>query len=79
MDHETRRKFDAVWGLAQRDQEYANKLKRNGQLEKQYFAVLETLPTKQQDIIQDFVMSCEGISWRMLEVACENMDFPENE
>lgn len=76
MEEAGRERFNLVWKIAEGDREYCRMLERNAELEKGYFEVLETLPIEQQDAIQDFLMSCEGLSWRMLEVACEIMRFP---
>ena len=49
------------------------------ELEKRYDKLLSGLPYDQQDIICDFVSLCEGVSWRMLEIACALMNFPKEE
>lgn len=76
MTQRDRDRFDRIWDAGQQDGAYAEKLRRNGELEKRYFAVLAALTPEQQDVIQDFVSSCEGLSWRMLEFACETLRFP---
>lgn len=77
MDEKARARFHRIWDLAQTDGQYASLGEENRTLERRYFAVLEAMPIEQQDIVQDFLMNCEGMSWRMLEVACETMLFPE--
>lgn len=76
MDEYTERKFHAIRTLARGNNEYCRLLKENGELEKKYDDILSTLPPNQQDTIQDFLMSCEGLSWCMLEIACRIMRFP---
>jgi len=77
MTDQDRIRFERIWTDAQSDRTYTQKKYFNGVLEKKYFAVLETLPVQQQNTIQDFLMSCEDMSWRMLEYACEKMRFPD--
>ena len=66
-----------IWEMAQKDPQYAQMLKQLGELEQRYEEVLQTLPTEQQDVICDFVSQCEAMSWRMLEIACEERKKPE--
>ena len=70
-DDSTKKRAWEIWDAGQNDPQYRAMLEENRILEKKYFAVLETLPEEQQDIINDFVMLCEDMSWRMLEIACE--------
>ena len=77
MNTNARLRFNAIWDFGQLDPQYAGMCEENRILERKYFAVLESLPIEQQDIVQDFLMNCEGMSWRMLEIACEQMIFPE--
>lgn len=79
MNEQARERFNTVWMLSEGDEEYYQRKKENAELEKRYFDVIERLPIEQQEIIQDFLMSCEGMSWRMLEVACTLMRFPTYE
>ena len=65
-----------IWDMAQKDPQYAQMLKQLGELEQRYEEVLQTLPTEQQDVICDFVSQCEAMSWRMLEIACEDRKKP---
>ena len=57
--------------------EYTDMLIQCAELEAKYEAVLQMLSTEQMDIICDFLMHCEAMSDRMLELACTYMRFPE--
>lgn len=75
--NELRERLDHVEALAKEDEQYSRMLREMAILEERYFSVLSRLSYEQQDIISDFVSQCEGISWRMLELACENITLPE--
>ena len=74
VDEEARQKAWQIWEIGQREEEYRTLLQRMRKLEKRYNAVLQRLPSEQQDIICDFVSGFEGMSWRMLEIACALAD-----
>lgn len=74
VDEEARQKAWQIWKIGQREEEYRTMLQKMRKLEKRYNAVLQQLPSEQQDIICDFVSGCEGMSWRMLEIACALAD-----
>lgn len=76
LSKEAKARFNAVWEIADSDDEYLELKKKNWELEQKYFEILGTLPYDQQDIFQDYLMNCEGMSWRMLEIACTLMRFP---
>ena len=61
-----------IWEAGQSDPQYQTMLGQIRVLEKKYDAVLQILPPEQRDIVCDYVMLCEDMSWRMLEFACEN-------
>jgi len=63
--------------LAGADGEYMRMLQENAGLERQFINVLSVLPTEQMDIICDYLMHCESMSDRVLELACIHMRFPE--
>ena len=63
--------------LARNDIQYSSMLRENAELERKYNAVLTEITTEQMDIICDFLMHCEAMSDRMLELACTYMVFPE--
>jgi hypothetical protein len=63
--------------MAKTDDVYADLMQRCVELEARYESVLNTIPTEQMDIICDFLMHCETMSDRLLELACTYMRFPE--
>ena len=63
--------------LAEKDPRYQIMLCENAALERKYNAVLSAVTTEQMDILCDFLMHCEAMSDRMLELACTYMVFPE--
>lgn len=77
MNTEVQARMNVVEMLAKGDDVYYGMLKECRELEKKYDAVLRTLPEEQRDIVCDFVSQCEGMSWRMLEIACTHMRFPK--
>ena len=68
-------KFWKVWDMAQTDPAYRRMLLRLRKLDREFDRVMQTLPYADRDIVSDFVSLCEEMSSRMLEFACENMDF----
>ena len=68
---------DILHYMAKTDPTYTDMLKQCTELEAKYEAVLQTISTEQMDIISDFLMHCEVMSDRMLELACTHMRFPE--
>ena len=63
--------------LAGADFQYRQMLQENAELERRFNEVLLVVSTEQMDIICDFLMHCEAMSDRMLELACTYMRFPE--
>ena len=59
-----------IWEKAKSDPQYAQMLRDLKPLEDRFEALLGQLPYEDQNIICDFVYFCEGMSWRMLEIAC---------
>jgi hypothetical protein len=68
---------DILYYMAKTDAKYTDMLIQCAELEAKYEAVLQMLSTEQMDIICDFLMHCEAMSDRMLELACIHMRFPE--
>ena len=62
--------------LAAEDPQYQQMLMELRVAEKKYNELLSTMPMEEQDIIFDFVSLCEGMSWRMLELACAIKESP---
>ena len=77
MDEQVQRRMKLIELLAKGDEEYSRMLRENRELERKHDEVLHTLPTEQRDAVCDFVTQCEEMSWRMLELACTYMRFPE--
>ena len=77
MDISVKQRMLTVELLAQNDKLYKSMLQENAELERKYNAVLTEITTEQMDIICDFLMHCEAMSDRMLELACTYMVFPE--
>lgn len=69
-------RFWLIWRIAQSDHIYHKMLEQIGPMERAYEKVLQSLTEEQQNVVCDFVSQCEGMSHRMLEVACKLMDFP---
>ena len=46
-------------------------------LEARFEEVVSQLEDPVQDVIRDYVMHCEDMSWRMLEYACEQYEARE--
>ena len=65
-----------VLKLAAEDPQYQQMLMELRVAEKKYNELLSAMPMEEQDIIFDFVSLCEGMSWRMLELACEIKESP---
>lgn len=64
-----------IWELSQTDPEYREMLLQMRQLETAYDGVLASLPEDQEDVIREFVSQCEAMSWRVLQIACMQMQF----
>lgn len=71
------KKLERVEELANRDEVYCLLMDELRDLEQQFDAMTEELPMEKRNLIWDFVMQCEDISARKLEVACRNMEFPD--
>ena len=70
-------RWDILHLLASNDEKYKSMLKTCVELEEDYNRVLGEVSTEQMDILCDFLMHCEAMSDRMLELACTYMRFPE--
>lgn len=60
-----------IWQRGQTDPEYARLYQQMYDLEARFETAVAQLPDPVQDVIRDYVMHCEAMSWRMLEFACE--------
>lgn len=70
-------RWDIIHLLASNDEKYKSMLKKCTEMEALYNRVLGEVSTEQMDILCDFLMHCEAMSDRMLELACTYMVFPE--
>ena len=77
MNENARNRMEMIQLLANGDPEYQNMLAQMRVIEGRYDAVLRMLDNEQQNAVCDFVSQCEEMSWRMLELACLHMCFPE--
>ena len=64
----------AVWRECQSDPEYTKLYQQMYALEAKFEEVVSQLDIPVQDVIWDYVMHCEAMSWRMLEFACEHYE-----
>lgn len=64
-------KMDQVEMRAARDEQYQQLLRENKLLEKRFDQMVRCLSDDQRAVAWDYVMSCEDMSRRMLEIACE--------
>ena len=70
-------KYWKIWDMAQTDPMYRMLYLQLKKLDPEFDRIMMTLPYGDRDMVSDFVSLCEEMSSRMLEVACENMDFCE--
>ena len=77
MNYDTEKRLWSVWKTTQADPEYAEMLVEIRKLEPKYENVLASLPEAEEDVIREYVIQCEAMSWRMLQIACTVMCFPE--
>ena len=68
-------RMDVLKQIAKVDTEYKTMFDEMYALEDNYNRVLGEISTEQMDVICDFVSQCEGMSYRMLELACIHMRF----
>ena len=64
----------AVWTEGQSDPEYRKLYQQMYDLEAKFEESVSQLDIPVQDVIRDYVMHCEAMSWRMLEFACEHYE-----
>lgn len=77
VDEAAKEKAWKIWNQGQTEPEYEKMLLEIRTLETEYEAALALLPQKQEDAVRDFVAQCENMSWRMLQIACSVMKFPD--
>lgn len=72
-----REKYWKIWDMAQEDPMYRLMLLQLRKLDGAFDRVMQGLSYNDRDVVSDFVSLCEEMSSRMLEIACEQMDFPQ--
>ena len=65
-------KMERVEILAACDEQYQQLLRENKLLERRFDQMVRRLSDEERSIAWDFVMNCEDMSRRLLELACEN-------
>ena len=63
-----------IWQKGQSDPKYQRLYQQMYELEAKFEDVVSQLDDPVQDVIRDYVMHCEDMSWRMLEFACEEYE-----
>ena len=76
MDIILKEKLDYIDNLVAEDFRYREMLSRCSVLEKRFDAMVKALPDESRALAWDFVMLCEDMSRRALEIACKNMEIP---
>ena len=66
-----------IWKMGQTDPEFMRLYQQMYTLEARFEEVVSQLEDPVQDVIRDYVMHCEDMSWRMLEYACEQYEARE--
>lgn len=78
IDDTAQNKAWEIWELSQAETEYRRMLEEIRVLEKEYESALALLPKNQENAVRDYLSHCEAMSWRMLQIACAMMEFPQN-
>ena len=66
-----------IWKMSQAEPRYREMLLEVRKLEDKFENAVSLLPQEEENTVRDFVMLCEDMSWRMLQIACAVMVFPE--
>ena len=74
MNQKIAETIDYIDGLVAIDPVYREMLSQCSILEKQFDTMVKELPAAHRALAWDFVMLCEDMSRRALEIACENME-----
>lgn len=77
MKEEIRKKMDRIEELAKEDDLYLHLMAELVPLEEDVNMLTETLSQRKRGILWEFVMQCEEISRRKLEIACQHMKFKD--
>lgn len=68
-------RLQTLWDVAQTDKQYRGMLSQIREQEKMYEKALNKLSREDSDAVRDFVSLCEGMNWRILEIAAQRMVF----
>ncbi len=79
MDVNVRKKLQRVEILARTDRDYREMYKRCYTLEKHFDKIVSHLSDKEIDVAWSYVMLCQDMSLRKLELACSHMEFLQKE
>ena len=77
MNEELKMKLAKIEELAKEDDLYLHLYGELSPLEEDVNLLTETLSQKKRAILWEFVMQCEQISRRKLEIACKHMEFKD--
>lgn len=77
MTEEERKRFHKIWRMSQVDPDYLRMLIRTEEVENEYVKQLALMPSDVRCLMQEYAAQCEILHWRMLQIACEQMRFPE--
>ena len=75
MRENIRQKMEQIDKLSLKDEKYAQMLAECVIKERAFDRFTSELTDEQQDLVWGFVMHCEDMSIRKLEIACEHMEF----
>lgn len=75
MNSATEEKMKRIDELAKEDEVYRYMLDECATLEEEFDMIVSKLSLKRRGQIWDFVMHCEDMSQRKLQIACRNMAF----
>ena len=79
MKEETKRKIAQIDALAEGDALYQYMVNNLKLLDEELEEATKRLSNRSRDKMWDYIMLCEDISRRKLELACEAMEFPEKQ
>lgn len=71
MGYQMRNIIDKIETLAKEDDLYQSMLQENKILEERFDSFAKSLPEEKRAILWEFVMHCEDMSIRKLELACK--------
>ena len=71
----TKEKYWKIWDMTQSDLKYRIMMRQLKKLEGKLERIMQGLAYEDRDVIGDFIALSEDMSSRMLEVACEQMEF----